>query len=39
MIIPTVEKERLVLRGWREEDLDDYTAMVTDAEVMRFVAD
>jgi RimJ/RimL family protein N-acetyltransferase len=37
MIIATVETERLVLRGWRQEDLDDYAAMVADAEVTRFV--
>ena len=40
MIIVTVETERLVLHGWREEDLDDdYTAMVADAEVTRFVGE
>jgi [ribosomal protein S5]-alanine N-acetyltransferase len=30
---PTLETERLVLRPFREEDLDDYTAMMTSAPV------
>ena len=32
-----IETPRLVLRGWREEDLDSYAAMVADPEVTRFV--
>jgi len=35
--IPQIETPRLVMRGWREEDLDSYAAMVADAEVTRFV--
>ena len=36
-MIPVIETDRLLLREWREEDLDDYAAMVADAEVTRFV--
>jgi RimJ/RimL family protein N-acetyltransferase len=35
--IPTVETERLLLRGWREVDLDVYAAFVSDAEVTRYI--
>jgi RimJ/RimL family protein N-acetyltransferase len=35
--IARIETSRLVMRGWREEDLDSYAAMVADAEVTRFV--
>src|SRR5262249_35970647 len=33
----TLETERLVLRQFRESDLDAYAEMVGDAEVMRFI--
>lgn len=32
-----METERLILRGWREEDLDALAAMMADAEVARFL--
>jgi RimJ/RimL family protein N-acetyltransferase len=35
--IPTVETERLLLRGWREMDLDIYAAFVSDEEVTRYI--
>ena len=37
MHIPTLETERLILRAWREDDLDAYAAMVADPETMRFL--
>ena len=35
--IPTLETERLLLRAFREEDLDAYAVLCADAEVMRFL--
>ena len=35
--IPTLETERLLLRAFREDDLDPYAALCADAEVMRFL--
>jgi len=33
----TIETARLILRGFRQSDFDDYAAMCADAEVMRFL--
>jgi RimJ/RimL family protein N-acetyltransferase len=35
--IPSVETERLVLRAFRDGDLDAYAAISADAEVMRYI--
>ena len=37
MYIPRVETERLILRGFEEEDLDVYAEMCNDPEVMRYI--
>ncbi len=34
----TLETERLILRMWREEDLDSYAEMCADPKVMRYLA-
>jgi RimJ/RimL family protein N-acetyltransferase len=37
--VTTVETERLLMRPVREDDLDEYHAMVADPDVMRFIGD
>jgi RimJ/RimL family protein N-acetyltransferase len=37
MIIPKLETDRLILRGFVETDLDAYAEMCADPEVMRFI--
>jgi len=37
MNIITLETDRLKLRGWRNEDFDEYAELCADAEVMRFI--
>jgi RimJ/RimL family protein N-acetyltransferase len=34
-----IEKKRLLLRGWGEEDVEPYARMCADPEVMRFIGD
>ena len=34
---PTLETPRLILRGWRPEDVAPYAAMLGDAETARFI--
>ena len=37
MLIPQLETQRLILRGFREQDLDAYADMCGDPEVMRYI--
>lgn len=37
VIVPILETERLCLRGFAAQDVDDYFAMVSDSEVVRYV--
>jgi RimJ/RimL family protein N-acetyltransferase len=34
-----IETERLLLRGWREEDIEPYARLCADPEVMQFIGD
>ena len=38
MDIPTLETDRLILRGFRADDIDAYAAMVADTEVSQFMS-
>jgi len=35
--VPRIETDRLVLRGWREDDLDGFAAMMAEPDVVRFL--
>lgn len=37
--MPTVETDRLVLRAWRDDDLDAYAQMCAHRDVMRYLGD
>jgi RimJ/RimL family protein N-acetyltransferase len=37
--VPLIDTPRLLLRPWRDDDLDGYAAMCADPEVMRYMGD
>jgi RimJ/RimL family protein N-acetyltransferase len=39
VIVPEIQTERLVMRGFGDDDLDDWAAIVADPEVTRWVGD
>ncbi len=39
MIVPEIETERLLLRGYRQSDFDAYAAMMADPDVVRYLSD
>jgi RimJ/RimL family protein N-acetyltransferase len=36
-LVPTLETDRLLMRGWREEDLEPYAALMADPGVQRYL--
>jgi RimJ/RimL family protein N-acetyltransferase len=39
MIVPEIQTERLLLRGYRQSDFEAYAAMMADPDVVRYLAD
>ncbi|MEO6877491.1 MAG: GNAT family N-acetyltransferase, partial [Gemmatimonadaceae bacterium] len=39
MIIPEIETERLLLRGYRQSDFEAYAAMMADPDVVQYLSD
>jgi RimJ/RimL family protein N-acetyltransferase len=36
-LVPTLETDRLLMRGWREDDFEPYAALMADPEVARYL--
>ena len=37
MIIPTLETDRLILRGFKEQDIEPFAQMCADSEIMKYI--